>query len=1851
MGMAAGPFRPIFFAGHIGKSVDNRSGEYGVIEEEEQEEEDEEEEEDDEEEGGDNEADGDDDDEPKPEKEKKKKAKKEVAYDLYFNKKVYFLEGVHIVPKGINPPGLEIPFEGATAPALDSFNLEILARNVDTEELVPVLKLTVMGGVQWAPIENPLNTIAVDYLVFRGNFSTISVIIHGGEIEQQVLPSKSRDLVNRGIPVPAGWKDPEEDDTGFEYSSDEDNREESDKKKRRQGDRMVKIADPSAKIAQTMDMPVNSLHDSLSAYVPVSNDDLLTMFSTRSASPFPETCMIDVESAAIMVGKVFSLEEASLASSHAKLAETLDDLSMCLDECLMSVISTTTLASMESEEDKAKFAAFKDVFDEEAVHTLVSYVVKAQDLLRVGAEAIAFDGLKSLAEKAAAVEQVADTVIRMCESLLRNELTANSFASAGGLTKLATIAAQKPRLPSKLMTHLLETLCMGVKFAKGMASFIEVPLFDLSGYQSLASCMKEVRASDGGAATAGVEAMNWCQLFEASQRAGSYAEEMADSVSEIAKTITWHLSAVSMSSNEEELAVAAEKLPDAAPLLADSVSKLQEVHAQVKRLAVTVDAALVSITATRSCVVGQEEVQMAVVKILLETKIADFLTILGGLVGVSTDLVAIHEWGVPVDGQHSARLVLSCRSMLVGLVSRILAVGSTEVFFALSHQQVQELWTFLAPEAHLLSTQSIDEIDQAGTLKMRLASLGWSLKLMACAGNSVLKQGPYDLYDFFSFPAGAAVASRLGAVLVAPSLLVKMEVLSKLQDPSPSDFRTAEKGFRVLAHFLHSDHPGTVSSMAAHIPKLHALTKHYLALDDSSDHKKVKTAALRISRATSSICARTGKFDVDIASAAIDELLQASSVEREALPSLDVCFSVASVSADKLRDMALRAGPSGALTKLFVLSISAINKTCSWLRADAGLALDASVAVSGYEEDLFHGKYNPLPLAADSKGKAERLDADVAIHRAKLLFRCLLASVSLLDSLMEVLASTTARVSLQSPELIAAVEAANATVRQLYGVHKSGFLGLFSRRIAAACVSVFDRYCLSAQAASSSEESLLIPFLLSRAMEMPALFQANMDLVSELLLSSREAVQRSPVTEYMDVEGHASAKAQLSFAASFQNEVLESEEEAASFLDASASSAKAGFVKFWEKQLYSPTILSDGKRPVPFSLRYEGAKQLTGAHVLLEPSVTASEKRPALPWRDFGTGDLLGDSCDPSLPFVSSFIGRSFGVTDVLTAATISASPEVNEAASTLCVQVMTVSTSSAKRLSTTLLDRLQRLTFLNASLSAPLIAAGLKEKDRKKGTSEEPDEASEKLQENSDELCRVLILVDSLCSQASLSPCMALVNGGLVQSLLLCLRSCRQEVVALALQVLGTTYRQLAYCSSQLSSQALESGHSVAAECAKEVLGALADSLVELLPEILKRFQESEQTLVLAQTAILAQVFRLKHQKLFLDAVSKGLTIEFFVIKLWLSLEDSFQALVEITETFKGVGSEGIEDGEERLQAAFCAVAISAMALRCAAELALQAYNRGWVSLMILTRCMRVSLTDPRKVSMQFQRAYTMWWTNDRLQVEKARLAAHYRDSSKEKSRKSKDSAAAGHDAESGSSFVHPPVLQPQGLVFTEDSFLGGHTAARNAMINTSLRRVVETAAKVMEYNKSGDRVERMPCNDVFSATRGASVDFTAPFVTASVEQILAGASMVQQTVSLLDDIGGDNAFHLALRRVIVAGWEGRSSIFDCPQRYIRLRAAPRSVDPSAADRRRDRRKKRKLEEIADRKRRLEAAALEKQEIDNRRRALEEDREIMKMGEQLDGRPVVELSGVPMANMGGNISVRPIMDYGNQNR
>ena len=152
-----------------------------------------------------------------------------------------------------------------------------------------------------------------------------------------------------------------------------------------------------------------------------------------------------------------------------------------------------------------------------------------------------------------------------------------------------------------------------------------------------------------------------------------------------------------------------------------------------------------------------------------------------------------------------------------------------------------------------------------------------------------------------------------------------------------------------------------------------------------------------------------------------------------------------------------------------------------------------------------------------------------------------------------------------------------------------------------------------------------------------------------------------------------------------------------------------------------------------------------------------------------------------------------------------------------------------------------------------------------------------------------------------------------------------------MALQVVTTLYRRIAGLTTILPLMVEDREKGSVKVSGEVLLRDMGEALTDYLPEVVKQFQEEDSTLVLSQVAILVQLFRLKQIRFFVDdlAKEKGTTIEYFTIKLWLGLEDSFQSLVEITEAFKNAGSEGIEDGEERLQAAFAAVAIAASALR----------------------------------------------------------------------------------------------------------------------------------------------------------------------------------------------------------------------------------------------------------------------------------------------------------------------------------
>lgn len=129
--------------------------------------------------------------------------KEKIVEEIQFKGKIQF-EGMHIVPNRITPPGYH--FTGHTRPELHirPFNLQIWGRvwndsnndndvengsNQNESSLLSssaiqlLLSITINGGVQWLPFPHPVNQWKVDYLIFKGDYEELSLILHGEIVE------------------------------------------------------------------------------------------------------------------------------------------------------------------------------------------------------------------------------------------------------------------------------------------------------------------------------------------------------------------------------------------------------------------------------------------------------------------------------------------------------------------------------------------------------------------------------------------------------------------------------------------------------------------------------------------------------------------------------------------------------------------------------------------------------------------------------------------------------------------------------------------------------------------------------------------------------------------------------------------------------------------------------------------------------------------------------------------------------------------------------------------------------------------------------------------------------------------------------------------------------------------------------------------------------------------------------------------------------------------------------------------------------------------------------------------------------------------------------------------------------------------------------------------------------------------------------------------------------------------------------------------------------------------------------------------------------------------------------------
>lgn len=101
------------------------------------------------------------------------------------------VEGIHVVPLGYQPDGFKI--RGRTKPDMNTrpFELKIYCRSSATKELIPLLLVSVAGGVEWMPLPPGNGDIELDFLAIDGDFDDLSIIIHGTVVQDNagdVLP-------------------------------------------------------------------------------------------------------------------------------------------------------------------------------------------------------------------------------------------------------------------------------------------------------------------------------------------------------------------------------------------------------------------------------------------------------------------------------------------------------------------------------------------------------------------------------------------------------------------------------------------------------------------------------------------------------------------------------------------------------------------------------------------------------------------------------------------------------------------------------------------------------------------------------------------------------------------------------------------------------------------------------------------------------------------------------------------------------------------------------------------------------------------------------------------------------------------------------------------------------------------------------------------------------------------------------------------------------------------------------------------------------------------------------------------------------------------------------------------------------------------------------------------------------------------------------------------------------------------------------------------------------------------------------------------------------------------------------
>ncbi len=1569
----------------------------------------------------------------------------------------YLIEGVHIVPNGIGVPiGSGVTFEGQTYPTLDdrSFTFDLFGRNLDTNEIKLILSINVEGGVQWAPLASPQNGWAIDYIVFSGNFDTVSIIIHGMILESHALTEVARDYFFQGPPFFPDAGTHEFDDEDITDSPIIINDEQQKLSKQKDKDHLRRYN-------ATLAIPVNTLHDKLTGIAAAYADgtEVITKPTTLLKKSLLKSYIYSDfhasnDKIASLVGTVYSIDVDKIlgASDVYEVIKAVTNLGKEIDSCYQS--------SLNSSVNDAYEPYGETIGDETAVIIATLMFNLNTKYLKGNHE---YNSVESMVDMFHALISTTSLVVV-------NEITCLQYHSLGGVSILLDLVTKSPSLPESMLNEVIKCLNHAVIHPNIAIELFTIPStivmvppkvataddddedidiwsgdeeeddvakHTLTQYEALVSVYSSL-SSSSIVLPAYNQLLNYLNLPDACHSLHQHA--VAATTKDLPQLIEFVNLLITIYNesgkkiNTTTAVVSEDVIPDVEIETVDDNDKIISTCTTIAAAADVIIAMLQSVLTViymdRSSVTPHTDDRNYLYTIYSVFKSHNFFSsilVFTNYMKLLHEAVVLLDWKKGYQMDILASKVSSLKGLLSSLVIRTMKLGDAGELLLDAHVIIH-LWSTLCKAGVKVDDDFIGDLDNV---------------LLCSSLNDILTTCDDKIA---LYPLGWATWFIV-YILAQIEIIVKES--DKIKNAASNNHSVDMQALSVALECIRdASHCPLGQSVVCRLLSKYCIENiAFLAAYDTPLGSQASTGLNLVPGAMTESCSYFMML-----------LLSNMDAELNADVNIKSKLSVISTACNNIRNSNLYHMYSDATREHISTMSNFLHNTFSFEQQQNDHMV-VTETKSSYDGSVLSVD-KILEILEVQFTKVVSVESVTALGSVNILFSLLSAEVN----------------SCNPDELEGLVTHLNTFTSRICTYYRLVTPYLHSDDVEVALNALYEKNKAYNIPVEAFKYAQYFKNSFNKSVERPT---------SEVIIRSTKIYLSCIVTllELLDLVLRKLHQNQYRF---FYYPVINGVFELQCLSNTICASTRAGTIGILVRKInsactaiykqYIPAAStathSDNLHLVNYICRRAVQMPMylsTTVSVLLDlmPTKSSSSNHDDA-WENYlwsadssentvTTGLSISEcvlQCDQTS--IHHPLGTAKNnVMHVIILSLHSSCKLFHKSVVLLCRKLVACGARSAKVVSATLCSLLT--TYSTNVLHNDVTNEGAN-------------------QSYNTTIARILVTIDGLCNRGHV--CVSLIENGVLYAIFGFMQSQDKDLVLLSLQVLSSLFRGVGSCIQKLdnilthnTTASLSSNYSSKVEAIKDALllvySGIIDSIIIFLPNVINRFSDTTGTAaaggisisIWLQSAILMGMLPMKQLLMFIAALPQSVRIEAIAIKIWQAFDDAFQGLIEATETYKGVKDDVTIDkvtanyflegckGESLLREAHMQLAITTTALRAIIDATINAFEFGGISIMSLKAALRATMADPKKVGQRIFMTYSNWaMTEAETTVALLSHGLH----------------------RTSSSIMLPYARLPTSTV---DISEGDSYASRHALINQSLLSLQFTLLKASKYVNNKQR------------------------------------------------------------------------------------------------------------------------------------------------------------------------------------